>query len=139
MTILHPGSSETKNVLGSGTTSGDDVELINSFLDLGRNIIPGNIFQATLETAITKIIKQNDTLIKKIDYRSGTNTLGIISFCLTFGTVLGSMGKQGKMVLDFFRIIDEVIMKMIFCVMYLSPIGIASIIASKVLGKSHCL
>lgn len=50
--------------------------------------------------------------------RSGTNTLGIIFFCLTFGTVLGSLGKRAKVVIDFFGIIDEVIMKMVYGIMW---------------------
>ena len=51
-------------------------------------------------------------------FRSGTNTLGIIFFCLTFGTVLGSIGKRGKIVIDFFHTIDEVIMKMVYGIMW---------------------
>ena len=55
---------------------------------------------------------------KQVAYRSGTNTLGIIFFCLTFGTVLGSLGKKGRVVIDFFHIIDEVIMKMVYGIMW---------------------
>ena len=55
---------------------------------------------------------------KELAYRSGTNTLGIIFFCLTFGTVLGSLGKKGRVVIDFFHIIDEVIMKMVYGIMW---------------------
>ena len=55
---------------------------------------------------------------KTLAYRNGTNTLGIIFFCLTFGTVLGSLGKKGRVVIDFFHIIDEVIMKMVYGIMW---------------------
>lgn len=55
---------------------------------------------------------------RQVAYRSGTNTLGIIFFCLSFGTVLGSLGKSGKPVVDFFKIIDEVIMKMVYAIMW---------------------
>ena len=41
-------------------------------------------------------------------FRTGTNTLGIIFFCLTFGTVMGSMGRRAAPVVDFFKVIDEV-------------------------------
>ena len=41
-------------------------------------------------------------------FRTGTNTLGIIFFCLTFGTVMGSMGRRAAPVTDFFKVIDEV-------------------------------
>jgi Na+/H+-dicarboxylate symporter len=40
--------------------------------------------------------------------RSGTNTLGIIFFCIFFGTVLGSMGRRAVPVIRFFRVMDEV-------------------------------
>ena len=61
--------------------------------------------------------------------------MGIICFCLAFGTVLGSLGDRGGNVLNMFKIFEEVIMQMVVCVMFVSPIGIASIIASKILGK----
>ena len=51
-------------------------------------------------------------------FRAGTNTLGIIFFCLAFGTVLGSLGKAGKTVIDFFVVIDEVILKMVYGIMW---------------------
>ncbi len=64
----------------------------------------------------------NDTVagdvIRELTYRSGTNTLGIIFFCLTFGTVLGSFGKKAEIVIDFFSVIDEVIMKMVYGIMW---------------------
>ncbi len=40
--------------------------------------------------------------------RSGTNTLGIIFFCIFFGTVLGSMGRRAVPVIRFFKVMDEV-------------------------------
>ena len=66
----------------------------------------GIIFSTNIQTIYTLIP------------RSGTNTLGIIFFCLAFGTVLGSLGKAGKTVIDFFVVIDEVINKMVYGIMW---------------------
>ena len=63
--------------------------------------------------------------------------MGIIFFCLTFGTVLGYLGKKAQVVAKFFKIIDEVIMKMISAIMWLSPIGISSVICAKILGVAN--
>jgi len=63
--------------------------------------------------------------------------LGIIFFCLTFGTVLGSLGKKAQLVIDFFKIIDEVIMKMVNAIMWISPVGISSVICAKILGVAN--
>jgi len=73
-------------------------------------------------------------LVRDIQYRSGTNTLGIVFFCLVFGTFLGTIGQKGQVVVDFFAAIFEVIMKMVTCVMWLTPVGISSVIAGKILS-----
>lgn len=73
-------------------------------------------------------------LVRDVQYRSGTNTLGIVFFCLVFGTFLGTIGQKGQVVVDFFAAIFEVIMKMVTCVMWLTPVGISSVIAGKILS-----
>ena len=75
-------------------------------------------------------------LIRVVQYRSGTNTLGIVFFCLVFGTFLGTIGSKGQVVVDFFGAVFEVVMKMVTCVMWLTPIGISSVIAGKILSVS---
>lgn len=47
---IHPGSTETKDALGSGTTEDRKVDIVDNFLDLGRNLFPDNIFQASFQT-----------------------------------------------------------------------------------------
>lgn len=46
-------------------------------------------------------------------YRDGTNTLGIIFFCLIFGTILGTMDERKKPVLDFFTVCYEIMQKIL--------------------------
>jgi len=136
--IIHPGSPEAKKLLGEGTSEKKKTELLDNFLDLGRNIIPANLFQAAFQTAGTVVdTDDNDMLSKSLSYRPGTNTLGIIFFCISFGSVLGSLGKAAQPVVDFFKIIDEVIMKMVNAIMWISPIGISSVICAKILGVAN--
>ncbi|GLH14542.1 Amino acid transporter, partial [Gryllus bimaculatus] len=72
-------------------------------------------------------------MIRTVQYRDGTNTLGIIFFCLVFGTVLGHMGSKAHAVLDFFTTLDEAVMRIVAGVM-LTPLGIASVVCGKVLA-----
>merc|ERR1719328_913587 len=130
---IHPGNPETKKIVGDGNTEERKIDIVDNFLDLGRNLFPDNLFQASFQTAHTKYIEEN----KVVAYRSGTNTLGIIFFCLTFGTVLGSLGKRGRPVIELFQIIDEVIMKMVYGIMWISPVGISSVICAKILSVSN--
>lgn len=57
-------------------------------------------------------------LTRVTQYRSGTNTLGIVFFCLVFGTFLGTLGEKGQIVIDFFKAVFEVIMRMVSTVMW---------------------
>ncbi|XP_032234310.1 excitatory amino acid transporter 3 [Nematostella vectensis] len=59
----------------------------------------------------------------------GLNVLGIVMFSIVFGIVLGRMGERGAPLKSFFETLNEVIMQMITIVMWLSPIGICSLIA----------
>ena len=75
----------------------------------------------------------------------------MIFFCLAFGTVLGSLGSSGKQLVTIFGTIDQVeegpemptslasqflqvIMRMVLTIMWVSPLGIASVIAAKILA-----
>jgi Na+/H+-dicarboxylate symporter len=57
--------------------------------------------------------------------------LPIIVFSLVFGGVLTTLGEKGKSVINFFDAVNEAIMKMVHLVLYLAPIGIFALIASK--------
>ena len=127
-------------------------------IHLGRKKTITLIPQATFQTAGTKYEEELDAATNKtkytkvLAYRGGTNTLGIIFFCLTFGTVLGSIGRKAESVITFFKVlallftlsrklvtqvIDEVIMKMVNGIMWISPIGISSVICAKILGVAN--
>ncbi|XP_069704267.1 excitatory amino acid transporter-like isoform X2 [Periplaneta americana] len=154
--LIHPGDPHTKGVLGE-VTMDREAHILDGILDLGRNIFPDNLFQAAFQQAHTVYIPKNVVvhnvtgnetsaamdaievvteveLVRTIQYRSGTNTLGIIFFCLVFGTVLGTMGAKAYVVVEFFTTVDEVVMRMVSGVMWLTPIGIGSVICGKILS-----
>lgn len=71
--LFHPGNPETKQVLGAGTTEERNVDIVDNFLDLGRNLFPDNIFKASFQTAHTKyseVPNANGTeLARQLGYR----------------------------------------------------------------------
>ena len=91
-----------------------------------------------------------------VKFRDGTNTLGVITFALVFGMVLGTVGERARALIESLRVIDEVIMKIVQGVMWydttswyfeiialirlhfvcrrITPVGVASLIASKILS-----
>merc|ERR1719499_1842066 len=80
--LVHPGDSETKETLGAGQTEERKIDIVDNFLDLGRNLFPDNIFKASFMTASTKYVNVSTNekveFARQLTYRNGTNTLGII-------------------------------------------------------------
>ena len=74
-------------------------------------------FQNVTDPLPTAVLR-NEELMRVVQYRSGTNTLGIVFFCLVFGTFLGTLGEKGQVVIDFFKAVFEVIMRMVSTVMW---------------------
>lgn len=128
---VHPGDSSLKESLGEGDTEAKKTSILDTFLDLGRNLVPDNLFQAAFQSASTQHDPVTDS--NSLQYRNSTNMLGIIFFCMAFGVVLGAVGKKAAGVIEFFAVIDEVIMKMVTAIMWISPIGITSVITAKIL------
>lgn len=155
--VMHPGTDFSRKALGEDfgdrRNPNSNVNILDGFLDLGRNIFPDNLFQASFQQVHTVYVASEDgvsnvtaedegveevlPLVRKVEYRSGTNTLGIIVFCLVFGTILGSMGKKGAVVVEFFSTVDTVILKIVTGIMWLSPVGVASVIMSKILSMDN--
>lgn len=74
-------------------------------------------FQNVTDQVATEVLGSEE-LMRVVQYRSGTNTLGIVFFCLVFGTFLGTLGEKGQVVIDFFKAVFEVIMRMVSTVMW---------------------
>ncbi|XP_060803926.1 excitatory amino acid transporter [Amyelois transitella] len=149
-TMVHPGQPELRDDVRGVVETKRDHSILDSILDIGRNIFPDNIVQAAFQQAHTvytepptlfaRNFTDNDSLphlVRVVSYRSGTNTLGLVFFCLVFGSLLGTLGAKGQVVIDFFQAIFEVIMKMVTGVMWFTPVGVSSVIAGKILGVSN--
>ena len=57
--------------------------------------------------------------------------LPIIMFSLIFGGILTTLGERGKLVISVFDGINAAIMKIVHLVMYVAPLGVFALIASK--------
>lgn len=100
---------------------------------LFRNFVPENLFQAlfqhiyTAYATVDKItnstadngtfIHNESEIVRELRYRYGTNTVGLVFFCLTFGIYLSSMGPKGKVIFNIFDVLFEVSLKMIITIM----------------------
>ncbi|KAK0395605.1 hypothetical protein QR680_001354 [Steinernema hermaphroditum] len=141
--VIHPGDASIKSDKFMSADNEQHVSAFEKFLDLIRNMFPDNIVQASFQQTQTdyviKLIANNDNttresldvIAKKVD---GMNVLGFIVFCIVFGVVIGQVGEKAQVLANFFTALDLVITKIVIIIMWYSPIGIASLIAAKILG-----
>jgi Na+/H+-dicarboxylate symporter len=61
-----------------------------------------------------------------------TNVLGLIVFSLFFGGALTTIGEKGRAAIQFFEGANEAVMKLVHLVMFVAPIGIYGLVASKI-------
>lgn len=64
------------------------------------------------------------TVARDLAFRTGPSTLGLVVFCILFGTVLNTIGNKGKVIKEFFEGVFEVLMKLTAVVMWLSGVKI---------------
>jgi len=61
-----------------------------------------------------------------------TNVLGLIVFSIFFGGALTTIGEKGRAAIQFFEGANEAVMKLVHLVMFVAPIGIYGLVASKI-------
>ncbi|XP_044188550.1 excitatory amino acid transporter 2-like isoform X1 [Thunnus albacares] len=139
---IHPGNPKLRGGGATTVQKNQEVSSLDAFLDLIRNLFPENLVQACFQQVQTVLKKvpvaapnQTEPILvnrKKLEYKWGMNVLGLIGFFITFGICMGRMGERGKVMCDFFNILNEIIMTMVSMIMWYSPVGIASLIAGKI-------
>ncbi len=107
------------------------VNLINP--GVGIEMIAQELPQRIAEkeaVGITDILKSfvSDNLVRSM---ANLEILPIILFSLVFGGVLTTLGEKGKPVIAFFDGVNEAIMKVVHLVMYVAPLGVFALVASK--------
>ncbi|KAG7483196.1 excitatory amino acid transporter 2-like isoform X1 [Solea senegalensis] len=95
-----------------------------------------------VQTVTTKVqVPTNRTrappqfIIKRsLQFKGGMNVLGLIGFFVAFGVIMGKMGEKAKLMLDFFNVLNEIVMNLVYAIMWYSPVGIACLICGKIIS-----
>ncbi|XP_010962976.2 excitatory amino acid transporter 2 isoform X1 [Camelus bactrianus] len=111
----------TKKVLVAPPTDEDD-NATNAVISL-------------LNETVTEAPEETQVVIKKgLEFKDGMNVLGLIGFFIAFGIAMGKMGEQAKLMVEFFNILNEIVMKLVIMIMWYSPLGIACLICGKIIA-----
>uniref|UniRef100_A0A8C5SW53 Amino acid transporter n=1 Tax=Laticauda laticaudata TaxID=8630 RepID=A0A8C5SW53_LATLA len=130
-------------------------EVVDSFLDLVRNIFPSNLVTAAFRSYATiyKEAKNNNnmSLVSMAALVNGTksmnktvlmvpegkevegmNILGLVVFAIVFGIALRKLGPEGENLIKFFNSFNEATMILVSWIMWYAPLGIMFLVAGKI-------
>eukprot|EP00069_Balaena_mysticetus_P006469 bmy_18688T0 len=94
-----------------------------------------NAVLSLLNETVTEPPEETQVVIKKgLEFKDGMNVLGLIGFFIAFGIAMGKMGEQAKLMVEFFNILNEIVMKLVIMIMWYSPLGIACLICGKIIA-----
>ncbi|KAK1877065.1 Excitatory amino acid transporter 3 [Dissostichus eleginoides] len=119
---------------------------IDALLDLVRNLLPKSIIQACYEQYKTEklefvvhtmepnsSVQTNTTMVRLVShYVEGVNTLGLITCSFFLGVTLNKMGERGKVLVEFFNILQATTKYIVDLVLWYLPFGVLFMIASHV-------
>jgi len=114
-TLVQPGRGA--NIMGA--VSPGEVAALKStgIIDILLSLIPFSLPQAVIEGRY----------------------LGIIVASLFFAGVLVTLGRRGRIVVDFFKVVREVILKLVYIIIYAAPVGLFSLIGTTIAENSTSL
>ncbi|KAL8559483.1 hypothetical protein ACOMHN_037147 [Nucella lapillus] len=136
--LLQACFQHTKTVYEEDTTEAD---MMAENVSKAFNVTLATTTQTTILTTINTtngsyiILKEKEIRwVREFPMADGVNVLGIITFCTAFGILISNMGERGRIMMDFFTCLNEIIMKLVAIVMWYSPIGIMFLITGKILS-----
>ncbi|KAL5971595.1 Excitatory amino acid transporter, partial [Taenia solium] len=104
------------------------------------NIFPDNIVGIALYQAVTSYVYEgvdnatNASIFRRnVGTDDGTNMIGVIFVCVTFGLAASAAKERGIPFLEFFASLADVVLKLIRAFLQLTPIGVCFMIAGAVI------
>lgn len=141
--LIEPGyAGDTKNDKNvtkqefNGSMASTQVQ----FMDLLRNIVPNNIFEATIHVDYTEIHKDfNDhsknltgEKIFELSKKSSPNILGLVIVAIIIALIISKLGEKAKSLKNLIDALNDVVMKAIMYIMWFVPFGVASLISKAI-------
>ncbi|XP_041851187.1 neutral amino acid transporter B(0) [Melanotaenia boesemani] len=141
--IITPGSVSVSKPTNLGESVPAHKEVIDSFLDLIRNLFPSNLVSAAFQSYATsyKLVTKNGTdgnlsiTAEKVPFgtdQDGMNILGLVVFAIVFGVALRKLGEEGEILIKFFNSFNEATMVLVSWIMWYAPLGIMFLVAGKI-------
>ena len=139
--IIHPGQPVEVTNNSTASLRSHEKHLIttpDTVLDLVRNLVPTNLVEACTHSYSTELVPRDGNWTDLYQLKIGqkmnpsTNILGLVSFSLLLGIILGSMGKVGEPMVTFFTCLSEASLKIATWMIKFTPLGVMFLILPRI-------
>ncbi|KAM7542441.1 hypothetical protein Aperf_G00000014623 [Anoplocephala perfoliata] len=136
--IIRPGLTSNLSANTAKNETADDAPVTTSdaFSDLFLNIFPDNIVDLTIHQIKTTrrwpyfpAKNVTETVENKLD---ATNMIGLIFTTVVFGLAAGAAGEAGRVFIDFFESLGNVVLTLMRWFLLATPVGVCFMIAGAV-------
>lgn len=113
-------------------------EVLDSFLDLLRNMFPSNLVSASAAFPIpcpqhaVACSQKESNATRDQNCEMEMNILGLVVFAIVFGVALRKLGPEGELLIRFFNSFNDATMVLVSWIMWYAPVGIMFLVASKI-------
>uniref|UniRef100_A0A8C6CQM4 Amino acid transporter n=1 Tax=Moschus moschiferus TaxID=68415 RepID=A0A8C6CQM4_MOSMO len=108
-------------------------EVLDSFLDLVRNIFPSNLVSAAFRSVspwgCPSVLGGWVPTGGEVE---SMNILGLVVFAIVFGVALRKLGPEGELLIRFFNSFNDATMVLVSWIMWYAPVGILFLVAGKI-------
>ncbi|KAK7104077.1 excitatory amino acid transporter 2-like [Littorina saxatilis] len=140
--IIRPGAGGGPDDTGNALVNTGNLQTSDLFADLIRNFFPDNVVAACFQKSQTTYKMTtfgNETgYSRTLGTSGGTNILGLVIVSAALGMAAAQQGEIARPFLNFFSAAAEVIIRLVQWMIWLTPLGVASLIA-KAIGSSKDL
>lgn len=146
--LIQPGKHVNMSRSADSNTVERNIETSHMFADMIRNFFPDNIVTACFQKTQTKYSHISHTLTtnstnsttmevqKVLSSTSGANILGLIIACLMFGITASKLEGRADPFITFFEAIYILVSRLLNWIIWLTPVGVASLITTALLTAS---
>uniref|UniRef100_A0A3P9K056 Amino acid transporter n=1 Tax=Oryzias latipes TaxID=8090 RepID=A0A3P9K056_ORYLA len=132
--IIKPGEVTVTKLASFDEEVPAHKEIIDSFLDLIRNIFPSNLVSAAFQSVSIEFMfsHSHGGVVPFGTDQDGMNILGLVVFAIVFGVALRKLGEEGEILIKFFNSFNEATMVLVSWIMWYAPLGIMFLVAGKI-------
>ncbi|KAL5255054.1 hypothetical protein ACHWQZ_G014476 [Mnemiopsis leidyi] len=139
VSIIKPGSGGQEDYSRKNVSVNENINILDTLMDLIRAAFPDNIVEATFgkdATMLTNSTRADGStyLKRELQFKSGMNMIGVVVISIVVGVIMSLYPKESAPLMQLVKSINDLTMRIVTLILWYSPIGIFFLIAGQFSG-----